>query len=355
MSPPSTAPRLPSLDGLRAFSIGFVLYGHLNGTRGFPQAKLPFDFGNFGVRVFFVISGYLISTLLFAEQERTGTISLGKFYFRRAFRIFPAFYVAIAVVSLLASLRVIALAHGDVLYAVTYTMNYHPLRGWNLGHTWSLAVEEQFYLLWPAALLFFGRTRGLRLAFAFVLLAPVIRVLSLRLHLGPEASIGESFQTIGDSIAAGCLLAGWQPQLRASARYRAFQDSHAFVLVPLLVLALGFFKHHPSIDFTVGQTAMNLGIALTVDWCIRHHDGRIGRVLNARPVVFVGTLSYSLYLWQQLFADRKNASALTAFPQSILLAIAAASISYHLVEAPFLRLREGLEPRWFPRSARALK
>jgi len=352
MSATPTPPRLPSLDGLRAISISLVLYSHLAGTGGFArQPVFSLHAGNFGVRVFFVISGYLISTLLFSELERTGKISLGKFYFRRAFRIFPAFYATVAVVGALATMGALTLAPGDVAHAMTYTTNYHYVRAWNLGHMWSLAVEEQFYLLWPAALLFFGKRRGLQFAAAFVLLGPAIRIASLKLHLGPEAGIGESFQTIGDSIAAGCLLAGVQSQLRESPRYRAFQDSALFVAVPLLVFGFAFLSRRPLIDFAVGQTTMNIGIALIVDWAIRHHDGRIGRLLNARPLVFVGTLSYSLYLWQQMFLNRKLAASYTAFPVNILLATAAALVSYYVIEKPFLRLREGVEPRWFPRAS----
>ncbi len=354
MSAPPTAARLPSLDGLRAISIMLVLCHHLAGTAGFPKlSSLPdLNYGNLGVRVFFVISGYLISTLLFGELARTGGISLSKFYFRRGFRIFPAFYVTVAIVSLLASLGHATLARGDVLHAVTYTTNYHPLRGWSLGHMWSLAVEEQFYLLWPAAIALLGKRRGLHLAAAFVLLAPVIRVASLKLHLGPQESIGESFQTVGDSIAAGCLLAGFQPELRASALYRRLAASPAFLVIPVLVVLPSRFTDRPSIDFTVGQTAQNLAIALLLDWCIVHHDGAIGRLLNARPVAYVGTLSYALYLAQQLFLNRHSAAPLAAFPQNLLLAIGAALALHYVIERPFLRWRERLEPRWFPKAKR---
>jgi peptidoglycan/LPS O-acetylase OafA/YrhL len=130
--------RIPSLDGLRAISIALVLFGHLLGGRGFIRAAPPVnavDYGNLGVRVFFVISGYLISTILFSEMHERGTLSLAKFYFRRAFRIFPAFYANIAVMSELASLGYAALRPGDVLHAATYTMNYHHDRAWTLGHT----------------------------------------------------------------------------------------------------------------------------------------------------------------------------------------------------------------------------
>ena len=344
----TSALRLPSLDGLRAISIGLVLLGHTIPTADYLARLVPLEvLASFGVRVFFVISGYLISTLLFHEIGVSGRLSLGKFYFRRAFRIFPAFYVLVAVVAGLASAGLVSLEPGDLLHAVTYTTNYHHERARTLGHLWSLAVEEQFYLLWPAILLLLGRRRGLCVAVGFVLVAPIVRVATLKLHLGPEAGIGESFQTIGDAIAVGCVLAGYGGILDGSPRYAAFQRSPAFVVVPLVAIAFVFFSHRPAIDFTIGQTATNIGVALTVHWCIRHPDGIVGRSLNSRPLVYIGTLSYSLYLWQQTFLHRAEGASYARFPLNVGLTFVAALASYYFVEKPFLRLRERIEPRLF--------
>src|SRR5215831_9782405 len=173
---PTLPGRIPSLDGLRAISILLVVAGH-----SFDEGRSPLLFelfghlGNYGVRIFFIISGFLITTLLLKEYTKTETISLRSFYLRRALRIFPAFYVYVAVICILAVLGVVSLLRGDVLHAVTYTMNYHTTRGWYLNHIWSLSVEEQFYLIWPAALLFAGPGRAPRIALATVILAPFIR------------------------------------------------------------------------------------------------------------------------------------------------------------------------------------
>ncbi|MEO7329892.1 MAG: acyltransferase, partial [Minicystis sp.] len=163
--PAPAARRIPSLDGLRAISILVVLFGHMAGTRNFAFSfldRLPTsELANFGVRVFFVISGFLITRLLFEEHARSGTVSLRGFYLRRTLRIFPAFYVFVAVVLVLDRLGKITLLPYDALTALTYTMNFHPTasRSWQVGHLWSLSVEEQFYLLWPAIVLF-TRPRG---------------------------------------------------------------------------------------------------------------------------------------------------------------------------------------------------
>lgn len=327
--------RIPSLDGLRAVSIAFVLLGHLSGTRGFPFI-IAGSLAELGVRVFFVISGFLITSLLVSELEKTGTIQLGEFYLRRTLRIFPPYYAMLAVVGVVTTIGAITLNRGDLLHAITYTTNYHPDRSWWLGHTWSLAVEEQFYLLWPATLLFFGLKRGMRVAAVLLIAAPLIRLGEW--YGGAHNIVGNSFETVADALATGCLLACSRSTLWNNARYRALLASRWFLIVPAIALALTFLDR-PRIQFAIGITLSNLCIAATIDWCVRNSQSRIGRVLNAQPIAFVGLLSYSLYLWQQLFVNRTGTSAANAFPLNIVFAFGVALASYYAVERPALRLR----------------
>ena len=336
---------------LRAISIGLVVFGHVLKTSDALSRMTWLGYlAGFGVRTFFVISGFLISTLLFHEMKKTGRISLGKFYFRRTFRIFPAFYAYVAVIAALAAAGKVELLPGDILHAVTYTTNYHHDRSWYLGHLWSLSVEEQFYLLWPAALLLLGRKPGLYFAASMLVISPMLRVASMKFHIGAETGIGETFQTICDTLATGCLLAGLRDWLEASPRYLAFLDSPFFFFVPVVALALTELGNRPSLDFTVGQTITNIGIAFTVHWCLRHYDGVVGRVLNSRSLSYIGTLSYSIYLWQQPFMHPLPGVPWTVLPLNILAMTAAALISYYLVERPLLRAREKIETRIFKPS-----
>jgi peptidoglycan/LPS O-acetylase OafA/YrhL len=335
-----------------------VLGGHLVGTRNFPLTWWPA--GELGVRVFFVISGYLITTLLLGEVDRYGDISLGRFYLRRTFRIFPAYYAYLIAIMVCAAAGWVALAPGDAWHAFTYTTNYHPdihgNRSWWMGHTWSLAVEEQFYLLWPAVLVIFGVKRGLHAAAAFVLLGPVIRLADFYLMKSPEwrAMEGESFWTIGDSIAIGCVLAMMRPRLAAQATWMRFQQSPLFWSVPVIgVLAYYASERYALPGLAVGQTVTIVCVAACIDWAIRFPDGKVGAVLNWRPLVFIGTLSYSLYLWQQPFLNRRFDADYTAFPQNIILAVAVALASYYLIEKPFLSARERIERRWLPKRVKA--
>jgi peptidoglycan/LPS O-acetylase OafA/YrhL len=337
--------RLPSLDGLRAVSIAFVVIGHLAETRGAPAFLAPLShLGNLGVKVFFVISGFLITTLLLKEYQKTQRISLRGFFARRTVRIFPAFFAYVGVIVLLQALGYFTLRDYDLIHAVTYTMNYHNDRAWQLNHLWSLAVEEQFYLLWPLLLCVLGVRRALTCAAIAVAFAPVCRVVMwYQLDASPTA-MTRQFQAVADALATGCLLAGYYNYLGTKRRYTALLASRWFLLVPGLILALGFGTagHSRGLFYTVGQSLCNLAIVLCVDRFVRFPGTLTGRLLNTRLLVYVGVLSYSLYLWQQLFLNPMDeVSSYTAFPQNIVFAVLAALGSYYLVERPFLKRRRG--------------
>jgi peptidoglycan/LPS O-acetylase OafA/YrhL len=343
-----SAERIPSLDGLRAISITLVLLGHLAGTRGFPlsaAAVNPWSLGSFGVTVFFVISGFLITGLLLDELRRTQRIRLGRFYFRRTLRIFPPYFALLIVVAAAGAAGWIALNPGDLLHGATYTSNYHDTRSWYVGHTWSLSVEEQFYLLWPAVLLLARTRRALFIAAATILVVPLFRVAEWELVRSAGHGVGYRFETIADSLAVGCVLACARNRLHAWPLYMRALSSPAFVLVPAVAVLANLTHDHPLIAFGAAMTVINICLALCVDWAVTFHEGRIGRVLNAAPLVFVGWISYSLYLWQQPFLNRESTAWSAAFPANILLTMVAALASYYLVERPSLQLRKRIEAR----------
>lgn len=327
---------IPSLDGLRAISVSLVLLGHLGGTRNFAYLpEIMSYYANFGVRVFFVISGVLITSILLKEQVRSGSISLKGFYLRRAFRIFPAAYVYIIAVCALANIRLHHFAT-----AALYVSNYDYSRPWLLGHLWSLAVEEQFYLLWPLALvLFFPRRKAI--AITVICLAPLLRTayfFGLGASLGSQY-IGFSFPTVADALATGCLLA---------IAYREFAvfTERLGRWIALVPLATVLFPLMPQFLSTrgynlLGITMMNFGIAISIQNAIEKRY----RILNWRPVAWVGVLSYSLYLWQAPFLNRYSNGIWAAFPLNLLLAFVFAAASYYLVERPFLAMRDKLHER----------
>jgi peptidoglycan/LPS O-acetylase OafA/YrhL len=229
----------------------------------------------------------------------------------------------------------------NFVHALTYTINYEPNRSWYLGHLWSLAVEEQFYLVWPATVLAAGARGVWRVALGVVCVVPLIRVIEATVWPDRLALIGMTFETTADALAIGCLLALKSDALFATAWYRRAVLSR-WVVPALLIggVAVGFRYR---LFLLLGQPLIHVAIAVGIDRCVRRPQGVLGRVLNARPLVFVGTLSYSLYLWQQPFLNRNSGAAIAAFPLNLVLASVCALLSYYLVEQPALRVRPRVE------------
>jgi peptidoglycan/LPS O-acetylase OafA/YrhL len=312
--------RIPSLDGLRAISISLVVVGHL----AYEGHALRFSaqYANLGVRIFFVISGYLITSILLGEHSRTGTISLRDFYIRRAYRIFPA---AMCFVFAIIALFWRELRWYDIGASLLYLVNFDFLRPWVIGHLWSLSVEEQFYFLWPSVLRKWYRHRMVILC-AVILAAPIARTGLFFLKV-TDGGYG-NLLTVGDNLATGCLLAMIGTRVRDVSWKLAAPMLAAVVLIPLydadtrLRTMIMLFVLSPLLHFSIA------GVLLHV---VQHPY----RLLNLAPVVWLGNISYSLYLWQQPFFDPRSPSR-----YGVVWAVGLACVSYYFVEKPMLRRRD---------------
>lgn len=365
------ARRIPSLDGLRAVSILMVIFSHAAHTTNFPPwlVKRPsaFIIGTLGVRVFFVISGYLITTLLLKEADRTGRISLSGFYKRRAFRILPVYFFYIFTVLLFAGwLGLNAIHNSTYLSAFTFTTHLWGSWGnetWPLKHSWSLAIEEQFYLIWPAMLVFLGpRIGGKVWVPGLIVMAPIFRFL-----FWDKPTAEQLFPAEGDSIAFGCLLA-LAFQRRESQTQRIFRyHPHlgrlvAFVLIylrPFLTIPLAKLHydipHLEKLFVMFLPTIQSAAIAYLIGSFVTVREGQAYKLLNFEAIQWIGRLSYSLYIWQQLVLIPKEyqifpdswsiATFLDTFPQNIIVVFALASISYYCLEKPFLALKAKSDKR----------
>jgi peptidoglycan/LPS O-acetylase OafA/YrhL len=328
--------RLPALDGLRAISILLVVIGHAATTAGFP---LPpgahwYRMAHLGVAVFFVISGYLISHLLLREKAAMGKIALGRFYARRALRIMPAFYAYLAVVAVLIAGGYWLPIWSDWWQAACYLKNltvYRPhlwAETWSVAHTWSLAMEEQFYLAWPAILAFCARRHlAAILAVAFVLFPMVAWA-----PLHPMTSRTLALLVNGAYLVVGCSLAVHAEAWKRSANGPIAGLSLAYLLATLFVDS---WDDHP-----VSLYAKPVAVAMLVLYAMAPSSGWLRRALQASPLVWLGGLSYSLYLWQQPFFDRAHVAWYTAFPQNLGFALLVAVFSQRLIERPFLKLKQ---------------
>ena len=348
---PMTA-RLPSLDGLRAVSIGLVIGAHATRTYGFPEwmgAAAPFIFdGLLGVRVFFVISGFLITWLLLRELDERGAIDLGAFYKRRLLRIFPVFYLYLATVCLSALWIHRDFSDGEWIAAAAFVRNFLE-GGWTLGHLWSIAVEEQFYLFWPLTLVLLKSRRQLVVvAGAVILLAPIARVL---VYLSPWRHIpGFGFVTQADSLMVGALLAvvlADRSPMAAAVRRRLENTRRVQVVALAIIYAVWLLTSHGlagRLTVPFGPTAQHFAIAAFIATVVLVPRGAAFRVLNYPLLAWVGVLSYSLYIWQQLFlypATYEDGDLWwRTFPANLVLLLLVSCASFYLVEKPFLKLKQ---------------
>ena len=335
---------IPGLDGLRLVAVMLVILYH------FGYDIIP---GGHGVMIFFVLSGFLITWLLLKEHEKTGTLSLRGFYRRRILRIFPAFYAFWILWTSALLIFDKPVPWAQAIAALGYVSNYYtaivgdPNTGYS--HTWSLAIEEQFYLLWPLALLAIGdrvssRIRALALFIAGVW---VYRCLLVVTHSADQGYIYAAFDTRADHLAVGCLLAvvlrhGYLNRFWHFA-CRPWASCMTMAIFAASV-ALGQWIGTSWRD-TVGFAVDPILIAILIAQTIALRETRLWRWLNWRWVTFGGTLSYSMYLYQQVLIHPIR-HLLQTNPEFVqLIAVLAAIVlvamsSYYLVEKPFLGLKQ---------------
>jgi peptidoglycan/LPS O-acetylase OafA/YrhL len=182
---------------------------------------------------------------------------------------------------------------------------------------------------------------GKRVAAITILAAPFCRTVMLVGLAETRWGIGWWFPTVADSIAAGCLLAMWKPRLERNRRYTGLLRSRWFFLLPLAALAMNM-KAGGRLQVAVIESILNLAICVIIHRAVLIQHSLSSRLLNTRVLSFAGTMSYSIYLWQQAFLDRFGSSPLQAFPLNLILAVACGAASFYLVEAPMLRLRARL-------------
>lgn len=340
------------IDGWRGISVLMVILGHLFAYRanklyplealdatGLPIGSkilaIAGSLGTLGVCFFFMISGYLITTLLRSEESKRGCVSLKAFYVRRIFRIMPAFYAYVLVVYLLGRAGVILIDDSAVLRSSLYVCNFAGFAcSWWLAHSWSLAVEEQFYLVWP---IIFAYAAVARRRAAIALIAGLV--------------LGSLFvPTLGSFvyIMVGVLMA-----LFVGLRERLTEINGRWLWVSLLVLVMLPAAPQP-VAMIVTPIKPVLAAVLMFGALFAHHAGALRNILCSNWLTKIGLVSYSLYLWQQMslapfeWGGRlTGAKALYDYGNAALgLAfIPAAIASYFLIEKPMVKLGHRLSRR----------
>jgi peptidoglycan/LPS O-acetylase OafA/YrhL len=313
-----------SLDGLRAIAVALVM--------GFHFHVPGFGGGFIGVDVFFVLSGFLITRLLLDEHAATGTISLRRFYARRALRLLPALALLLAVTApLVARAWTVAAAS----YLANWFLALNKLGTAPLSHTWSLAIEEQFYIVWPVLLLGLLHVRLSRDAIARIAIALAAASCLAQIVgcIDPDAGtwirLYHGTDTRADALLIGCaaaLLSRGEPRLSTIAArglLAAAAGTIGYVAVTADLRDLDLYRHG---ELTLVAVASAVVVTQLV--------ARPLRVLEWRPLVALGTISYGVYLWHHPIAYLH-----VPVVAKVVLAVAAAATSYTLVERPALALK----------------
>lgn len=313
--------RIPSLDGLRAISISLVCIGHLNHVKMVPSFFSYYALT--GVQIFFVISGYLITTLLLNEHSQISTIDLRQFYIRRAYRILPAagVYMLFAFTFYWHELR-----WYDIAAMLLYLVNFDPARPWMINHLWSLGVEEQFYFLWPSVLKHWYRQR-IAILLGTMIFAPMFSTVCYYFKI-PNGGFG-MFPSVANTLAFGCLLAILSPRIPTISSWAASAMLLAVIVIPT-------FSVNTRTRILFNLFVLSPILQCSIAGLVLHVIRSPYRVLNFAPVMWLGRISYSLYLWQQPFFY-----AQVRYPAyRLLYGVALACLSYYVVEQPILRLRQ---------------
>jgi exopolysaccharide biosynthesis WecB/TagA/CpsF family protein len=344
--------RFPSLDGLRAISIVAVIWHHASGATAGVLSR-----GRLGVELFFVISGYLITTLLLREAQTHGAISLPRFYQRRALRIFPLYYaVLLLYVLLVRNLEPHSAAgiqfFGDLPAFATYTSNWFVDRNGGARvifyFAWSLATEEQFYLVWPWVLRFSRRWQvPCGVAILLVIVKLLVDQASAAGLVSASALAFRVASSIAMAICLGCLIAYTLHFERAFRLvWRAVGTRWS---APLAIAALIACIAVPGVP----ELVIYLAMAYLVAACCARPDHTLAGLFANRSFVYVGTISYGMYLLHMIALHvvrlLPKLTGLETFALTLLLTVALATVSYRFFEHPFLRLKRRLRADAAPR------
>jgi peptidoglycan/LPS O-acetylase OafA/YrhL len=345
--------RMIEIDGLRAFAVAGVLFSHYWTSQ--------YEIGHIGVRLFFVISGYVITDILLRaraiveNRQSTALKAAGRFFIRRALRIFPAYYalLLLAVIVNIEHIRDVAWWHAAQLSNILFSLRNDFVPGYT-AHYWSLSIEEQFYLVWPLSILLVPRRFLGTMIAATVLVAVLYR--SVSLFFLPDALVSYYLTPVAfDSLGVGAVLAVCQ---RRPDFDRILLWTIAISAVPAIVIAVLLVSDMLG-DGTWAYAGLLVALLnLPLLWLVRQASrgmgGLAGMILAAGPVVYLGRISYGIYLYHLFVLEifvRLLKQLGIAFPFEgpatflicSTITIAVAALSWHFLEQPFNRLKGNFE------------
>jgi peptidoglycan/LPS O-acetylase OafA/YrhL len=343
------------LDALRAIAVLGVLVYHF-----LPQDFIlnsRFQWGPLGVKFFFVLSGFLITRILLrckdlVEVENQSVLfTLKSFFARRILRLAPAYYLYLLVITILASNSI----KDSLLWHLTYTSNfYFSKHGWvdYTSHFWSLSVEEQFYVFWALLIILLPRRYLLVAIISTIFIAPLFR--SIFVGLGLTNGISESILTFAcfDSLGLGALLAFFS--YYRSRHTKAFTSVCFWIGLPLFIALNFIVPIYSRKSIILGSTAASMFFVWLINRAAQGFKGLPGDILSFQPLVYLGKISYGIYLYHLLSSEilyRLFTYSGLAYPKSVwlefvlqtLLTVITASLSWHFFESPINALKKNFD------------
>jgi peptidoglycan/LPS O-acetylase OafA/YrhL len=348
---------LPTLDGWRAIAISAVIVYHVThsfwmaSSRTFPGAKFysRASWGAYGVDIFFAISGFLICSRLIEEYKRNHDLSLPSFYVRRVFRIIPPALCYLSVLFLFSGRESLNCRPSDLLSSLLFFRNYIPaitVREWNpTSHFWSLSVEEHFYLLWPGLLATAGIRRARILVVPLALGIALWRAMAPHVDIFPGVYLWSRTDVRLDGLLWGCWTALILEKEQTKIALTRFISPIALLVLGPAVLLCVLLKS------PLASAVLAFLLPFILLTTVLHPESTFGRVLEWWPIRWLGRISYSVYLWQQLFLSPTMFAypiriALLRLPLILTAILACSAASFFLIEQPMIEMGRRLARRF---------
>jgi peptidoglycan/LPS O-acetylase OafA/YrhL len=336
---------IKGFDTLRAFSIVLVLLSHAGLHKYLPEN----DFfqirvwglisGTTGVYVFFALSGFLITRLLLKEKQNSGKIAFLKFYMRRFIRLLPPlllFYSIIAVLMYFDQLKVDGIGF---LYSFFYLYNFVPMNHYwpELVHTWTLALEEQYYLIWPFIISSFSNKKTIRIISVILILCGMATFLWSKFEFTSNFKSERWFLPAVAPILIGSLFA---VIISKTDKYQLkYHLNYKLLLIAILLFLFPIYS--PKFMFKLSYLFQSVGISMLLTWILYNQETKLTNLLNNKGLSYIGKISYGIYVYQGLFLRSGPGGELwiQQMPQNIILTLAVAILSFEFLEKPVLKLK----------------
>ena len=337
---------IKGFDSLRALSIIFVLVSHLGLYHYLPEDEYirkrvwQLISGGTGVQIFFTLSGFLITNILLREIKKHGSIHFLNFFARRFLRLLPPLLILYIFTFVLMEMELIKNSTYGILFSFFYVYNFIPLKFYTaeLGHTWSLSLEEQYYFIWPFVVHYVREKKKL-----FLLVIAVVLSCILAIYVLPQISFTGRFHPTRWFIPAvapiivGSFFGIWSFGVSQEWKNNKIYNRR------LIIAGVFFFLfplYTPILKLTFVFQA--IGVSMILTWIVFNQDSKLTKSLDIKVLSYIGKLSYGIYVYHGVFLRTGPGSDIwiQQFPQNIVLTLCMAVVSYHFLEQPILKLKD---------------